>query len=176
MRRTARRALACRPGGSLRACAAMPAFDTRSSAILACCVLLAGCALVDQRSFDGRAGRAPTPPEQPQAAGGPAPVPPLFVVRAGQLEQDWQPDLRRAVGAALARKPNVLFTVESVAPAAQGASSPAAQAAALRAAVSLDGRPVAQAISADGADPAQIEMTAMADPAAHASEVRVYVH
>ena len=101
------------------------------------------------------------------------PIPPLFVVRSGQPEQDWQPQLRRAVAQALSRKPNVLFTVESVAPVA---STPAAQAASLRASVALQGRPVADAISADGAPPAQVELTASSDPAVKRPEVRVYVH
>lgn len=150
----------------------MPDPATRSSAILLC-VLLTGCKLVDQRSFDHAAGRAPVPPVRTQAAPGPAPIPPLFVVRADQPEEAWQADLRQAVGAALARKPNVLFTVESIAPAV---SSPAAQAASLRAAATLDGLPVAEAITSDGAQPAQVEMTALSDPAARAPEVRVYVH
>ena len=154
---------------------------SRSSILLPCCfllgcVLLAGCKLVDQRSFDHAAGRAPVPrasPVRTQAAHAAAPTPPLFVVPAGRPDEDWQPDLRQAVAEALARKPNVLFTVESVAPAS---SSPAAQAASMRATTTLDGLPVAQAIAADGAQPAQVEMTALADPAAHAPEVRVYVH
>ena len=145
------------------------------------CVLLTGCKLVDQRSFDHTAGRAPVPklPPAPTQVAHAAPTPPLFVVPAGQPDQDWQPDLRQAVAEALARKPNVLFTVESVAPApppSSSSSSPAAQAASMRAAATLDGLPVAQAIAADGAQPAQVEMTALADPAARAPEVRVYVH
>ena len=149
----------------------MPDHAMRSSAIL-CCAMLAGCKLVDQRSFDHAAGRAPVPPFHAQATHAQAPIPPLFVVHADVPEQDWRPDLERAVAEALARKASVLFTVESVAPAA---SSPAAQAAAMRAAISLDGRPVAEAIAADGAQPAQVEMTAISDPAARGPEVRVYV-
>ena len=156
--------------------------DAAPSAVLPRCFLpacfllacsLAGCKLVDQRSFDRSAGRAPVPPAQQQVARASAPVPPLIVVHAGQVDEDWQPDLRQAVAEALARKPNVLFTVESVAPAA---SSPAAQAALMRSATISGGLPVAQAIATDGAQPAQVEMTAMSDPAAQASEVRVYVH
>ena len=134
--------------------------------------MLAGCKLVDQRTFDQAAGRAPVPPFHAQAVHGRAPIPPLFVVHGDVPDQTWRPDLGRAVAEALARKPDVLFTVESVAPAA---SSPAAQAAAMRAAISLDGKPVAEAIAADGAQPAQVEMTAISDPAARGPEVRVYV-
>ena len=141
--------------------------------LLPCCLLLVGCKLVDQRSFDRSAGRAPVPPVQRQVAHASASVPPLFVVHAGQSDEDWQPDLRQAVAEALARKPNVLFTVESVAPAA---ASPAAQAILMRTATTSEGLPVAEAIATDGAQPAQVEMTALADPAAQAPEVRVYVH
>ena len=160
----------------------MPDAAPRPFAVLSRCLtggillggfLLAGCKLVDQRSFDRSAGRAPVPPVQKQVAHAVVPIPPLLVVHAGQADEDWQPDLRQAVAEALARKPNVLFTVESVAPAA---ASPAAQAALMRTATTLDGVPVAQAIATDGAQPAQVEMTAMSDPAAHAPEVRVYVH
>ncbi len=145
----------------------------RALAILSCCVLPAGCNLIDQRSFDRNAGRAPVPRAPPPVVSTVRPIPPLFVVRSGRPEQDWQPDLRTAVAQALSRKPNVLFTVESVAPVA---SSPAAQAASLRAAVALQGRPVAGAIAADGATSAQVELTALSDPAVKAPEVRVYVH
>jgi len=129
--------------------------------------------LVDQRTFDRSAGRKPVPHLPPAAAAGPGPTPPLFVVHAGQADEEWQPALRQAVGDALARKPNVLFTVESVVPMA---SSPAAQAASLRAATAEAGRPVADAITADGAQPVQVEMTAASVASATAPEVRVYVH
>ncbi len=142
-------------------------------AILFCCTLAAGCDLIDQRSFDRNAGRAPVPRAPPPVVSAVRPIPPLFVVRSDRPQQEWQPELRLAVAQALSRKRNVLFTVESVVPVA---SSPAAQAASLRTAVALQGRPVADAITADGAQPAQLELAALSDPAVHAPEVRVYVH
>ena len=155
----------------------MPNPAARALAILSCCAfccaLAAGCDLVDQRSFDRSAGRAPVPRAAPPVVSTVRPIPPLFVVRSGRPEQDWQPELRRAVAQALSRKPNVLFTVESVAPVAP---TPAAQAASLRAAAALQGRPVADAITADGAPSAQVELTALSDPAVKMPEVRVYVH
>jgi hypothetical protein len=144
----------------------------RSHALILCCVLLAGCKLVDQRTFDRNAGRPPVPPPPP-AASGPEPIPPLYVVHAGLPPEDWKPDLRDAARDALARKPNVLFTVESVAPPSP---SPAAQAASLQATTAELGRPVAEALAGDGAPRAQIEMTAAIDPRASAPEVRIYVH
>jgi hypothetical protein len=152
-----------------------PAADAsaRSVSILLCCTLLCGCKLVDQRTFDRTAGRPPMPrvPAAPVARG-PAPIPPLFVVHAGLPDEAWQPDLRGAVNEALARKPNALFTVESVVPVAR---SPAAQAAALQAAATQAGRPVADALGADGARPGQIEMSAAVDPAVKTPEVRIFV-
>jgi hypothetical protein len=151
----------------------MPVFRTRPHAILICCLLLPGCKLVDQRTFDRSAGRAPVPHVPPsKVARGPGPVPPLFVVHSGLADEDWQPDLRQAVGAALARKRNALFTIEGVAPVA---ASPAAQAAALGDTTASNSRPVADAIIADGAQAAQVEMTAISDPAVHTPEVRVFV-
>ena len=152
----------------------MPVPHTRLNVILVCCcLLLPGCKLIDQRTFDRTAGRTPVPHMPAQVAGGPAPIPPLFVVHAGMADEEWQPALREAVGDALARKPNALFTVEAVAPAA---ASPAAQATALGDATTGRGRPVAQSILTDGAQAAQVEMTALSDPAVQAPEVRVFVH
>lgn len=141
------------------------------SALLGC-VILGGCALVDQRSFDRRAGRAPVPHAPERVAHGPAPVPPLFVVQVGAPEEEWRPGLRQAVAEALARKPNVLFTVQSVVPLA---SSPSGQAAAIRTAGLEQGVPVADAIVADGARPSQVEMQAASDPGLQRPEVRIAV-
>lgn len=151
----------------------MPIPIARPLAILSCLAVLAGCKLVDQRTFDHSAGRAPVPAAAKVTAQGPAPIPPLYVVQAGALETDWQSGLHDAARAALERKANVLFTVESVVPSS---GSPDQQAAALQAAVASLGRPVAEALTADGAQPAQIEMTAVSEPSLRNSEVRVFVH
>ncbi len=135
-------------------------------------VLLGGCALVDQRSFNRSAGRTPVPRVPARGEHGPAPVPPLFVVQTGVPDREWQPGLRDAVGEALARKRNVLFTVQSVVPLA---SSPDRQAAALRAASTQQGIPVADAIVADGANPGQVEMQAASEPGLRQAEVRITV-
>lgn len=136
-------------------------------------VAFSACRLVDQRTFDPAAGRAPVPRGKPPAARPVHVVPPLFVVRDPLAGDDWKPGLASAVRAALARKPNVLFTVQSVVP---GAATPAAQASLLSSAGSREGRLVADAITADGARPAQVELAAAVDPALHgAPEVRVLV-
>jgi hypothetical protein len=143
-----------------------------SVSVLLCCAWLSGCKLIDQRTFDRNADRVPVSHLHLPVAQGPAPIPPLFVVHGGGSDEDWQPDLRAAVAEALARKPNALFTVQSVVPPA---SSPAAQAAALQTATAGIGRSVADALDADGARPAQIEMSAASDPAVKTPEVRIFV-
>ena len=139
------------------------------SCLLPCCVLLAGCKLVDQRTFDHDAGRTPVPPAPASVASGPPLVPPLFVVRSAS---DWRGPLREAVREALARKPNVLFTVDSVVPSDASSTH---QAAAMQNTVMQLGRPVADAIAADGARPEQIELAASSDPKVHQPQVRIDV-
>ena len=141
-------------------------------AILPVIILLGGCKLVDQRTFDRHAGRKPVAHVPVVASVVVPPVPPLLVVPTREAPGDWQPRLDAAVREALARKPNVLFTVQSVARAGADAE---AQAAALRAVIDSQGRAVAQAITADGASALQVEMSAVADPAATDAEVRVFV-
>ena len=132
---------------------------------------LTGCALLDQRSFDRHAGRAPVPPAPPPGA--PAPrAPALFVVDADADAADWRPGLRDAVRAAIARKPNVLFTVQNTVPAT---ASPATQAASMQALAATLGQQMAAAIVADGADPDQVQLAAAAEPGLHAPQVRVTV-
>jgi len=136
-------------------------------------LLLASCKLVDQRTFDPAAGRMPVPRGKPPPVRRPPAVPPLLVVRDPAGSDDWRPGLERAVRAALARKPNVLFTVQTTVPTA---ATPAAEAAALSAAGGTQGSLVANAIIADGARPAQVELSAAADPALHGPpEVRIFV-
>ncbi len=134
-------------------------------------VLLPGCRLVDQRSFDAAAGRAPTPYAAPVVAA-PPPAPPLLSIRYDTPAPDYAAALRVVVREALARKPDVLFEVVTLVPAT---GTPAQQVGAAQAA-NGSGREVAQAIVGDGADVGQIEMAARADPAITAREVRIYVH
>ena len=144
----------------------------RSLSFFLCCTLLTGCKLVDQRSFDRNAGRRPmahvvAAPVVPVVS-----VPPLYMVHAEQPDAEWQAGLRQAVEAALARKPNALFTVENIVPAS---SSSAVEASALSHAASVTGKNVAEAVIADGAQASQVEMTAVADKTTHRPEVRIYV-
>ena len=134
-------------------------------------VVLAGCHLVDQRSFDRDAGRRPLPPALPVAAA-PAPVPPLLVVRYDTPAPQYRAALATAVDAARRRKPDVLFSVIVLVPPT---GTPAEQVAAAEAARG-SGRDVAAAIVADGADIGQVELSARAEPGLAVREVRVYVH
>ncbi|MFT8777274.1 MAG: hypothetical protein ABF893_11545 [Gluconacetobacter liquefaciens] len=141
-------------------------------AVSALCVTgLAGCTLVDQRTFDPRASRPPVP-HYPPAPPAPRPVPPLVDIRAGTPEGEWRPALQGAVTRALARKPNVLFTVRVMVPAGP---TPEQEALAMRQAVATYGQAVAAAIVAAGARPEQVEMAAMSDSSMTTGAVRVYV-
>lgn len=141
-------------------------------AVSALCVTgLASCDLVDQRTFDARASRPPAPHYPPKPAP-PRPVPPLVDIRAGTPDSQWRSALTGAVTRALARKPDVLFTVRVIVPAG---TTPEQEAQALRHAVATDGQAVAAAIVAAGARPEQVEMAAMSDSSMTIGAVRVYV-
>ena len=145
---------------------------TRPILRLACLLpLLAGCHLVDQRTFDRTAGRRPTLPALP-ARPGPAPTPPLLTVRYDTPDPQYRAALATAVDSARRRKPDVLFSVIVLVPPA---GTPAQQVEAAQAARG-NGRDVAAAIVADGADIGQVELSARAEPGLTVREVRVYVH
>ena len=143
--------------------------------LLACCALLAttlaGCKLIDQRTFDANAARMPVPQLPPSVPGAP-PEAPLAAVRFGTPPESWQPGLADIVRLALARKPEALFRVQTVVPAT---GTPQAQAATLADAGHGGGRLVAETIVSAGASTAQVEMTALSDASVTQSEVRVYV-
>ena len=140
-----------------------------AAATLLALLAAAGCKLIDQRTFDRNADRKPVPVYPPSVAV--QPIPPLATVRFGAAPESWQPDLVAIVRQALARKPDVLFTVQTVVPAT---GSPQDQAGAIASAVKAGGQPVAQTIIGAGATSAQIDMTATTDQVA-APEVRVTV-
>ena len=130
---------------------------------------MAGCKLVDQRTFVAHADAPPVvtiPPGRPVAA-----VPPLLAIRFPAGSDQWAGPLRVAVGLATSRKPDVLFTVESVVPAR---GTPSEQAAHL-ARATADAQTVAAAIVADGVDPLQVQLTAATGEGVPTEEIRVYV-
>ena len=136
--------------------------------LLCLTLLLGACHLVDQRSFVANADK---PPAVPVAhALPPTPSSALVVIRF-PAEEDWRSTLGVAVGLARARKPDVLFTVQSAVPRV---GSPADQADAVARAAG-DARAVADAIVSDGADRAQVELTAQADAGLRGEEIRIFV-
>ncbi len=143
----------------------------RLAASLLALSVLAGCHLIDQRSFDRTAGRKPVLPAVPTPPG-PAPTPPLLTVRFDTPDPQYRAALATAVDSARRRKPDVLFSVIVLVPPA---GTPAQQVAAAEAARG-SGRDVAAAIVADGADIGQVELSARAEPGLTVREVRVYVH
>ncbi len=128
---------------------------------------LTSCHLIDQRDFDPHAGDPPKPP----AAKLPPPGPGAIVTIKYAGEPDYAASLAQSVHRALAVKPDVLFTVQTLVPQAD---TPAAQAAALQDA-SATGREIAEAIIANGADEGQVEQAVRTDPSLHDKEVQVFV-
>ncbi len=135
--------------------------------ILALC--LPACHLVDQRDFNASAGTKPVPPVVARPTV-PA-VPALVTIRYTTPNPDYHDVLTAAVHKALARKPDVLFSVATLIPSTGGADA-TAEAQALAAA---SGREVAQTIVAAGAQPGQVEQMVGTDPASAVREVVVRV-
>lgn len=131
----------------------------RTSALL---LLLGGCTLIDQTTFDPKAAQAPVIPPAPPAPPGPPPGPPALVVIAPGAT-DYRASLDRAVMAARARKPDVVFNVVEV------------QAADAVVPVGTDAVAVARAIVADGVLPDRVRLVARPEAGGRAREIRVYV-
>ncbi len=138
------------------------------SALLLCAALLAGCTLIDQRTFNPRAGLPPLP----KAGGGPAGNVALVTIDLSKANPDYAAALHQAVGEAVGRKPNVEFEVISVVPAT---GTPAAQVAAATG-ITGDAREIARAINQDGVDDSRIHLTARADPGVSTRQVQIFVH
>lgn len=127
-------------------------------------VLVSGCTLVDQRTFQsGPPGLAPPPPVvllPPPQAPGPTPFATIHAAPGLNLAQALGP----AVKAALARKPDVAFTVTAQGPDEAAASAQAA----------LAGQ-VAATVMAAGIPPLRVRLTGSIRPGAPA-EVLLYAH
>lgn len=140
-----------------------------AGSILLAAPLLAGCKLIDQRTFNPQASKPPRP-YIPPAPPAPKPKPPFLQIEDGTPEAEYGPAVDRAVKAALARKENVLFIVQLLVPMQ---TDPTAQAKAMTEATQTDLEPVARRISMAGAQPIQIEMHAIADGSVKHPVVRV---
>lgn len=130
---------------------------------------LAACHLVDQRDFNAGAGQRPVP--HVAAAIGTSAVPALVTIRYTEPDPPYRDALTDAVHKALARKPDVVFTVSTLVP--QGATEDEVADLGARGAVS--GREVAETIVNAGAPPAQVEQLVSIDPSAKFREVIVRV-
>jgi len=137
----------------------MPHALSRRAALLSV-PALAGCTIIDQRSFRGPPPPAPpAPPAPPPVAWGP---PPLATIHPA-AELDLRTALRPIVTAARRRKPDVAFEV-----AQTGVS------AAAIAALAPTGTAVAEALRALGVRRERITLGARIDAAADPAEIRLY--
>ena len=124
-------------------------------------VLLGGCTLIDQNTFNPHAKDAPgfpVAPSPPAAIVGP---PPLLVIDG----EGYADALRSAVAKARARKADVVFdVVEIAAPDAAGDALGARAAG------------VAQAIVGQGVPASRVRLVARPEVGGRVGEVQVYIH
>jgi hypothetical protein len=130
-------------------------------------ILLAGCALPDQRTFM----RTPPAPTAAELARPVLPARPLLTIRFPVDERAWRLALADAVQAAQARKPDVEFDIMAAVPS--NASVEAQQAALLLG--TADARLVATTLGEAGVPPDRLRLGVQGDPGVPAREVRVYV-
>ena len=126
---------------------------------LAALLLLAGCKLVDQRSF--------FPPSKPGAAELASVVSadaPVLSLRLGAMEPDWHPAIIQLVEATLARQPDATFeVVASIAPNADASAQ------------SRAARDIAEAITAQGVQPSRVRLALRTVSGAGMRDILVYV-
>lgn len=133
---------------------------------LALLLLLGGCTLIDQRTFNHRAGMGPVVPP------GPGPAPPLISINFSKPDPVYEAPLRHAVEEALARKPTIVFDVTIVVPATGTTAEQADAAASIRA----DAADVARIVADAGVDQDRIHLLAQAQSGIVGRLVQVYVH
>lgn len=157
--------------------AALPARGPRAALlapILLPFLLPAGCKLVDQRTFDPKAGRPPMAAKP--AAPPPAPQPdralderqPLLTIRVGQ-DTGYEAAIRQAARAVLARKPDAQFTVLTAIPP----GSADAQAQEVEA-IAPEAARVGMLIGRSGVPASRVRLAARPEPDLGAPELRVY--
>jgi len=132
------------------------------------CLTLGGCTLVDQTTFNPRAGFMEVAPPPP----GLGPAPALVTIDFGKPAPVYEAALRQAVGDAVARKPGVAFDVATIVPAD---GTPAQQVAAATA-LNPDARTVARGINDAGVDEDRISLSARSEVGVSSRQIRVYVH
>lgn len=138
-------------------------------------IALGGCTLVDQRTFDPRAGTPPEVPKPPTAVATAQPdrgldgAPPFLTVRVGQ-DTGYDSAIAQAVTAALARKRDARFIVLTAVPPGTDAAEAAAVAE-----TAPEAERVALLIERRGVQAARVQLQARAEPNLAGREVRVYV-
>lgn len=141
--------------------------------LLGVLLLLAGCKLVDQRTFDANAGRPPVLPTAPTALAQPdrtlGGMPPLVTVRFGQ-DTAYEATVAQATRAALHQKPDARFTVLTAVPPGTADAEVAAATTVGPAATHL-----AQVIERQGVPPSRVALEARPEANLAAVELRVYV-
>ncbi|CAI3953551.1 MULTISPECIES: hypothetical protein [Commensalibacter] len=136
-----------------------------------CLLILGGCQLIDQRTFNPSAGRKPIPYVPPAPPAPPPPAPPIEIVQGTPAEQ-WGKPLTGLVKDALQRKSDAMFIVTILTPISQ---TPDAQQEQMQKTIQQNAQDVAQAIVKAGAKPQQIHMTAKADGSVQKNVVQVNI-
>jgi hypothetical protein len=139
----------------------------------ACLVIVAlqgGCKLVDQTTFGAKA-QPPAPDLLTEALAEGSRIP-LVVIRYDGTPAVFDDALNNAAEMALDRKPDVIFNLVTVVPAKGSADD---QSKAIEGGTS-DLTDVMGQLANDGVNPERIHLSARADPAISAREIRVYVH
>ena len=133
-------------------------------------LLLGGCALIDQATFNPSlrpvAKATPRPPAPPTNSDGA-----LVTISLAHGEPDYQDTLASAVKQALAIRPDIMFQVISMVPE-KGSTLPTWDQAE---SVTVWGRRVADQLQQDGVDAGQIVLGLRATPGLDHGEIRVYV-
>ncbi|MEJ1977420.1 MAG: hypothetical protein WDN49_16285 [Acetobacteraceae bacterium] len=140
----------------------------RTPLIAALLLLLAGCKLIDQTTFNPNAGKPPAAPAPIVAAA----ELPLITIDFSTPDPVYDTALRLAVSDAVSRKPDVIFDVTTVVPAT---GTPADQVAAATA-LSADARLVARTISSEDVNDDQVHLSARSEAGLASRQIRVYVH
>lgn len=143
----------------------------RATLLLAPVLLLAGCKLVDQRTFDPHAGTPPSVPKPPVAAAQPDRALDgqalLLTIRLGH-DAGYDETIRQATAAVLARKRDAQFTVLTAVPPSDSEPQAVAEAA-------PEAARVTAIIERRGVSPSRVRLEARAEPNLAAPELRVYV-
>lgn len=137
-------------------------------------LVLGGCALVDQRTFDPQAGTPPVVPKPPAAAAQPDRaldgMAAFVTIRLGQ-DTGYDAAVAKATAAALARKRDARFTVLTAVP--PGTTDTEATAVAE---VAPEAARIASVIERHGVPASRVQLQARAEPNLTARELRIYVH